>query len=414
MDADVVVVGAGIVGVSVGIHLALRSRKVVVVDRRLPGEETSHGNAGLIERASVVPYAFPRELSTLLRYAANGQTAMRYDLRSLPSFAPWLLRYWRESGPARLARASADMLPLIASSVTEHDRIIALAGLDALVKTGGWIEAYRSEEGLARRLEVCRRLADRYDLKMEALDQTGLSKTEPGVKPGFFGGIHWIDPKSVTNPGLLTKGYARLLESMGSTVAQGTVSAISRRAEGWQVQLEGGDLFARDVVIAQGPWSTQLIGPLGYRIPLLSKRGYHMHYQAENPVAQRFPVADAEVGYVVAPMQFGLRLTTGVELTDPSRPPNTIQLDRAEGHARTIFGLGRRLEDKPWVGHRPCTPDMRPVIGPAPRHAGLWFAFGHNHHGLTLGPVTGRLLAEMMTGETPFTDPTPYSPARFE
>ncbi|WP_454754169.1 NAD(P)/FAD-dependent oxidoreductase [Cupriavidus necator] len=413
MDADVVVIGAGIVGVSVGIHLAQRGRRVVVIDRRLPGEETSHGNAGLIERASVVPYAFPRELLAIARYATNRQTAMRYDARSMPSFAPWLFRYWRESAPARLARASTDMLPLIANSVVEHDKLIELAGLGTLVKPDGWIEGYRTEAALARRLNVCGLLARQHGLAMVALDRRGMEKTEPGLRPGIVGGIHWTDPRSVTDPGRLTQGYARLLESMGGRVLLGTVSALHQRAEGWQVGVDGGEMFAREVVVAQGPWSTQFIAPLGYRIPLLAKRGYHMHYHAETDIAQRFPIADAEVGYVVAPMQRGLRLTTGVELTNPSRPPTTIQLDRAERHAKTIFGLGRRLDDAAWMGHRPCTPDMRPVIGPAPRHAGLWFAFGHNHHGLTLGPVTGRLLAEMMTGEKPFTDPTPYRPARF-
>jgi D-amino-acid dehydrogenase len=138
-----------------------------------------------------------------------------------------------------------------------------------------------------------------------------------------------------------------------------------------------------------------------------------MHYASAAGAPLLRPVVDIEGGYVVAPMRRGLRLTTGVELATRNRPPNYAQLDAAERAARPMFKLGERLDEKPWMGMRPCTPDMRPVLGPAPRHAGLWFAFGHNHHGLTLGPVTGRLVAEMMTGETPFTNPAPYSPQRF-
>jgi D-amino-acid dehydrogenase len=125
------------------------------------------------------------------------------------------------------------------------------------------------------------------------------------------------------------------------------------------------------------------------------------------------PVVDTEKGYVIAPMQGRLRLTTGVEIARRDAPPTGIQLERVERIAKPLFGLGARVDPKPWLGMRPCTPDMRPVIGAAPRHPGLWFAFGHNHHGLTLGPVTGRLLAEMMTGATPFTDARPYRPERF-
>ncbi len=413
MDADVVVIGAGIVGVSVAVHLAQRGRKVILVDKRAPGEETSFGNAGLIERASVVPYGFPRDLATLVRYAGNRQTALRYDARALPSFLPWLARYWHQSAPKRLARASHDMLPLIAHSVSEHDKLIALAGVQPLVRSGGWIEAFRTPEAFARRRAVCEPLALRYRLDMKLLDKAALEQTEPGLAPGFIGAIHWVDPKCVTDPGELTKGYASLLQSMGGTIVRAAVSQLAQSGSAWRVHTDSGEMAASEVVIAQGPWSTQLIAPLGYRIPLVGKRGYHMHYRSEAGTAQRFPIADCEVGYVIAPMERGLRLTTGVELSSDSCPPTPVQLERAERKAKGIFRLGERLDAQPWMGRRPCTPDMRPVIGAAGRHKGLWFAFGHNHHGLTLGPVTGRLLAEMMTDGKPFTDPAPYSPGRF-
>ncbi|AOZ01755.1 amino acid dehydrogenase [Cupriavidus sp. USMAHM13] len=413
MDAEVLVVGAGIVGVSVAVHLVQRGRKVMLLDRRGPGEETSHGNAGLIERASVVPYGFPRDLATLLRYAGNGQTALRYDWRALPTFLPWLARYWRESAPARLARASRDMLPLIAHSVIEHDRLIERAGLSALVKPGGWMEAFRTEAAFQGRLAVCERLAAAHGLAMRALDRDGLQRAEAGLGPGFIGAIHWMDPKSVVDPGQLTRGYARLFQSLGGTLATGEATQIAHRGGTWRVHTAGGELAARELVIAQGPWSMELIGPLGYRIPLKAKRGYHMHYAVASGATQSVPIADCEIGYVVAPMQRGLRLTTGVEIARPGSAPSPIQLARAEGWARDVFRLGRRLDDAAWMGARPCTPDMRPVIGPAGRHPGLWFAFGHNHHGLTLGPASGRLLAEMMTGTGPYVDPRPYSPARF-
>jgi D-amino-acid dehydrogenase len=166
-------------------------------------------------------------------------------------------------------------------------------------------------------------------------------------------------------------------------------------------------------VVALGAWSGDLARRFGYRIPLMAKRGYHMHYQSDGRAALSRPVVDIENGYVVAPMRLGLRLTTGVELACRSRPPSPVQLERAERIARPVFGLGARIDASPWLGLRPCTPDMRPVIGSAERHPGLWFAFGHAHHGLTLGPVTGRLLGELMSGEAGFTDAMPYRVGRF-
>ncbi|CDY75444.1 D-amino acid dehydrogenase small subunit [Caballeronia glathei] len=413
MAQDVIVLGAGIVGVSVALHLQQRGRHVVLVDRRAPGEETSFGNAGLIEASSVVPYAFPRDWRTVLRFARNDSTALRYDLRSLPSYATWLARFWWESAPNRLQAAARDMLPLVARCVAEHDAFIDRAGLRELVRPTGWLEAYRSRASFEKEAPDAERIAAAHGLHVSILDASALRSAEASLAPGYAGAIHWADPKSVSDPGALTKGYAGLFEREGGTILRGDALTLEATGRGWRVRTADGVVEAQEAVVALGVWSDAVLRPLGYRMPLMAKRGYHMHYASEADAPLLRPVVDIEAGYVVAPMKRGLRLTTGVELASRERPANPVQLDLAERAARPVFGLGQRLDDKPWLGLRPCTPDMRPVIGPAGRHAGLWFAFGHAHHGLTLGPVTGRLLAEMMSGETPFTDPSPYRPSRF-
>ncbi|MEA3084108.1 MAG: hypothetical protein QOC89_1805 [Paraburkholderia sp.] len=412
MDFDVIVLGAGIVGVSSALHVQDRGRRVALVDRRGPGEETSFGNAGLIERSSVIPYGFPRDLATLLRYLRNRSTDLYWDYQALPSFATWLARFWWESSPERLEAAARDMLPLIRQSVAEHDALIARAGLARFVHDGGWIEAFRTQTKFEREAAAAEATATQYGLRVAALDAERLQAREAGLRAGFCGALHWQDPKSISNPGALTKGYARLFQDGGGTLLLGDASTVRQEAGAWTVQSAQGRISANEVVVALGPWSDTVFAPLGYRIPLRAKRGYHMHYEATNAMLS-VPLVDTERGYVVAPMEGRLRLTTGVEIARRDAAPTGIQLARAESEARPVFGLGRRLDEAPWLGLRPCTPDMRPVIGRAPRHRGLWFAFGHNHHGLTLGPVTGRLLAEMMTGAEPCADPYPFRPERF-
>ncbi|MFM0393317.1 NAD(P)/FAD-dependent oxidoreductase [Paraburkholderia phytofirmans] len=412
MDFDVIVLGAGIVGVSSALHLQDRGRRVALVDRRGPGEETSFGNAGLIESSSVVPYAFPRDLGTLLRYARNRSTDLYWDYRALPSFAGWLARFWWESSPERLMAAAHDMLPLMRHSVAEHDALIARAGLEQLASDKGWIEAFRTPAEFLRQAAAAEVTASTYGLRVTTLDAAALAAREPGVAEGFCGALHWQDPKSIVNPGALTKGYARLFEEGGGALLTGEATTVKAEGGAWTVQTSSGRISAKEVVVALGPWSDRVFAPLGYRIPLRAKRGYHMHYQPTQPMLS-MPLVDSQQGYVVAPMQGRLRLTTGVEIARREAEPTGVQLERAERTARPTFGLGARLDEHPWLGLRPCTPDMRPVIGPAPRHRGLWFAFGHNHHGLTLGPVTGRLLAEMMTGAQPFIDARPFRPERF-
>ncbi|KAF1025104.1 MAG: D-amino acid dehydrogenase 1 [Burkholderia plantarii] len=414
MDFDVIVLGAGIVGVSTALHLRDRGQRVALLDRQAPGQGTSFGNAGLIERSSVAPYAFPRSRLTLLRYATHRATELVWHAPSLPAFAPWLLRFWRESAPARHAAAARDMLPLIERCVVEHDALTARsAQAAALVRASGWIEAFRTPAAFERGAAHAAGIAARHGLRHAALDAAALRAREPALRGGFAGGIHWLDPKAVSDPGALVAAYASLFLERGGVLLRGDAATLAQTDRGWRVRTDAGETSARQVVLALGPWSDTVFARLGYRIPLREKRGYHMHYAPTGCARLSAPVVDIAHGYVIAPMARGLRLTTGVEIAARSLPPTGIQLARAERIARPTFGLGERLDPAPWLGFRPCTPDMRPVIGAAPRHPGMWFAFGHNHHGLTLGPITGRLLAQAICGETPDVDLTPFRAERF-
>ncbi|WP_029031194.1 NAD(P)/FAD-dependent oxidoreductase [Salinarimonas rosea] len=412
MRADVVVLGAGIVGVSVALHLQARGRSVALVDRREAGEETSYGNAGLIERASIVPYAFPRDPGKLLRYGLNRSTEAHYHLAYLPRIAPWLLRYWRSSSKRGLAEATRAMLPLIELCVSEHEKLMNDAGIAPLLRKTGWIKGFRSQrtfDKALREAEATRPFGISYDV----LDQAEVHAREPHLSDVIIGGIHWLDPATVPDPSAVAKGYARLFLQRGGRFVHGDARSFAPEAGGFAVDTEGGRLSAAEAVLALGPWSDDVFRPLGYAIPLAVKRGYHMHYKPQGNAVLNHPVFDTDAGFVLAPMTQGVRMTTGAEFAHRDAPPTPVQVDRAEPLAREIFPLGVRAEEKPWLGARPCLPDMRPVIGPAPKHRGLWFAFGHNHHGFTLGPVTGRLLAEMMTDAVPCADPYWFRADRF-
>ncbi len=412
MRKEVIVLGAGIVGVSTALHLQARGCAVRLVDKGEPGEGTSFGNAGLIERSSVVPYAFPQGLGALLRYGLNNRSDVRYDPLYLPKIARFLFRYWRESSPERLKIATEAMLPLVEASVVEHDRLVAQSGCEDLIRRQGWIEVFRNDEAFRAAVARLPQL-ERFHLSYDVLDADALRKREPALGE-VAGGVHWRDPNTVTDPAGLVKAYAALFTRQGGVFSHGDAATLTQAGAGWRMTTTDGPAEASDVVVALGPQAGQVFGKLGYDLPLAVKRGHHLHFDMKDGARLDHTVVDEEGGYVLAPMVRGLRLTTGIEFASPSAPANRIQLDRTEKLARRLVPqLGRPVDAAPWLGLRPCTPDMRPMIGPAPRHKGLWFNFGHAHHGLTLGPATGRLLAEMMTGEKPFVNPAPYSVERF-
>lgn len=410
MKFDTLVLGAGMVGVSIAAHLQQRGLSVALVDRKAPGNETSFGNAGLIQREGVYPYAFPRAFSKLLGYASNRALDVRYHPAAMAKLAPFLYRYWRNSEPSRHAAIARSYATLIERSVSEHQALAEAAGAAALLRPTGWVRVFRTPARLAEEVRTAEQWHREFGVAFDALDAAALHALEPDLAETLVGGVRFPQSNSVNDPNALVTAYARYFEQLGGRFVHGDALTLAPQ---WRVSTDDGVLEARSVVVALGPWSERISGALGYRLPLGIKRGYHMHYRSERNAKLGQPVLDAENGYLLAPMARGIRLTTGVELALLDEPKTPDQLAAVEPIARKLFPLGERVDAEPWMGQRPCTADMLPIIGPAPRHQDLWFAFGHAHHGLTLGPVTGRLIADMVTGAAPCVDPRPFRVDRF-
>jgi D-amino-acid dehydrogenase len=409
---DVIVLGAGIVGTSIAVHLAKRGLAVALVDRSGPGEGTSYGNAGIIAGDTLFPPAFPADWRSLVRVALKRSPQVNYHLAFLPRIAPWLAAFAAASRPSRLIETARVMRPLYARALTEHEALAAEAGAERYFSRRGWLKLYRTEAAFAAQASELE-LAASFGMAAVLLDRDGARALEPALAGVFRRAVHWSGAVSVSNPLALTRAYAARFAALGGVALSGDARTLHRASALWRVETAAGPFDAGEVVLALGPWTSDVLEPLGVRLPLAVKRGYHRHFRPRGNAMLSRPVLDAENGYTLAPMEQGIRLTTGVEFAARDAPPTPVQFARLLPAARQLFPLGEPVEAQPWLGARPCFPDSRPVIGRALGKRGLWLACGHAHWGLTLGPATGRLLAEMMTGATPFCDPQPYAAERF-
>ena len=306
------------------------------------------------------------------------------------------------------------MRPLFARAVAEHEALVAEAGavpsaISSAAAGSSSTAPTAAFAAQARELE----LAEKFGIANVPLGCDAARALEPSLAPVFRRAVHWTGAVSVTNPLALTRAYAARFAAIGGIALTGDARTLHRVHPYWRVESAAGPLDAGDVVVALGPWTPDVLVPLGIKLPLAVKRGYHRHFRARGNAALSRPVLDAGNGYCLAPMEQGIRITTGAEFAARDAAPTPVQFDRLLPAARELFALGEPVEPQPWMGARPCFPDSRPVIGRAPRQRGLWLACGHGHWGLTLGPATGRLIAEMMTGATPFCDPKPYGADRF-
>lgn len=409
---DVIVLGAGIVGLSAALHLQKRGVRTILVDRQGPGEGTSYGNAGIIEGNTLFPYPFPRSIRALTRVALKLATEANYHAGFLPRIARWLFNVRRATTVEGLVETARIMRPIFALALAEHEALAKESGAEKYLRHTGWLRVYRSDSAFEK-LAAELRLADEYGLPYEKLDVGGALALEPSLSPVFRHGVLWPQASSYSNPLGVSRAFAAHYVALGGETVIGDAKTLRRANGGWAVTASDGEVQAEEAVIALGPWSPDILEPLGIDLPLAVKRGYHWHFGAKGNASLSRPVLDADIGFILGPMEQGIRITTGAEFAHRDAPPTPVQIDRLMPYAKELFPLGEPTEAKPWLGARPCFWDSRPVIGRAPGQKGLWLDYGHGHSGLTLGPVSGRLLAEMMTGASTVIDPAPFRAERF-
>ncbi|MGJ8523404.1 D-amino acid dehydrogenase [Carnimonas sp. R-84981] len=410
--ATSIVLGAGMVGVSTALALQQRGDDVLLVDRKGIGRETSYGNAGAIQTEACEPTAFPRSVGFLLKAATKQHNMINWHPRAVIENRHALWGYWKNSAPARHAAISQWYARFTAKAEKHHAPLAKAADAEHLIRRSGYIAAFRQASTLESHMKTAERLKQGWDVPVVELSDAQVHEKEPALNVSLAGGLWFSNVWTCQSPGALTSAYGELFKQRGGSVAYGDAMSLAATEDGgWSVMTEQGRVEAERVVVALGPWSSELTERFGYRIPLLRKRGYHRHFTSSS--GPNNAMLDVDNATFMSPMNQGLRVCTGAEITQFDAPADLRQISRAEQAAREFFELGERVESSPWIGHRPCLPDMLPVIGAAPRHKGLWFHFGHAHQGFTGGPAAAQLLMELMVdGKSPDWA-AHFSPARF-
>ncbi|MCF3973444.1 NAD(P)/FAD-dependent oxidoreductase [Paracoccus salsus] len=389
--SEILVLGAGMVGVSTALALQARGHDVTIIDRNAPGRETSYGNAGLIQTEAVEPYAMPLAPGALMQIALGRGYDVKWNIPGLLSQAGAVLAYARNSLPAAHRRASQTWGKLIRQSTERHGPLVEASGADNIIRRDGYIELHRTPAKLDKARSVAERFLAEFGVEATVLDSQQLRRLEPSIKVEVAGGTHWSDSWNCSDPGGLVARYAALFEKRGGRIVNGDAGDLHRKGAAWVADEAQGE----HAVVALGPWSPLMLSRFGLKVPMVFKRGYHRHYHMDAP--PHHPIADFANSVVLSPMRRGLRIATAAELTRNPRltPP---QLKHGEQAARELFDIGAPVEAEPWTGRRPCMPDMLPVVGRVPDQHNLWAHFGHGHQGFTLGPVTAEILADEMNG----------------
>jgi D-amino-acid dehydrogenase len=403
---DVIVLGAGIVGVSTALHLLKRGLSVALVDHQAPGLETSDANAGIVDGSGCPPALFPESLPGEWSAMRQGRSPHRLDWMSARQWLGPFLRMGLRGAGDRLA-LSRTLGPLMRQALLEHRALLRLASAERFLRDTGYLDIYRSAAGFDRAgalIDAARGLG----ASPEILTAQEVTDLEPALRPIFSRAVLWRDSFSVSDPGLVTKRFADLFGAWGGLVAIGEAAELTREAGGWRLVTDRGLLTGPRVVLCLGPWTGEMLTRLRRPLPFAPLRGYRRHYAAPEGSDLALPVVDVEAGFALTPTGRGVRLTTGREWAGMHRPVSHRPIHRAIEQARDLFPLGEP-RDQVMVATRTALPDGLPVVGAVPGIEGLWVNAGHGALGYTLGPVTARLLTDLLTNQPSTLDATPFA-----
>jgi len=416
MGKTVGVIGAGMVGVAAASWLQRDGHRVFLVERGNPGEATSFGNAGCLNGSSVVPMSMPGTIRNVPRWLADPLGPLSIRWRYLPWLAPWLVRFVRAGSPERVAAQARALRALLAPSVETLLPLAKDAGVGDLVHRAGHLWVYRSEASRAKDQAAWKLRRDNGVVATE-LTADELRQLEPTVARDFACGILVEENGHLGNPHRMVQGLAAALQRNGVEIHRTQALGFTLEHDRLKaIRTDAGELPCDAAVVAAGAWSKPLAAMLGDKVPLETERGYHLMIH-DPEVMPRIPVSDADGKFVATPMETGLRFAGTVELAGLKAPPDWRR-------ARILLEQGRKLlpglaashpEERlsQWMGHRPSMPDSLPCLGPATRTPDVIYAFGHGHVGMAASPVTGKVVADLVSGRKPMIDVTAFRPQRF-
>jgi D-amino-acid dehydrogenase len=407
-----VVIGAGIVGVCCATYLQRQGCAVTLVDRLPPGEACSFGNAGSLSPGSCVPNPMPGNLAKVPGWLLSGDGPLTIRWRYLPKLMPWLIGFIRAGTPARV-EAAADALATLHSPTLElYQELARQAGISDLVRPSDYLFVFGSEASYASSSygwQLRRARGARFD----ELSAAELRELEPDLSRHYVRGVLLHDQGYTLNPSRLVKALAAQAAREGVEILQDEVSGFDGTAGHVQaVRTAGRTIHAANVVIAGGAWSRRLTAKLGLRIPLDTERGYHATV-ANAGVRVGRPIMEGDYKFLATPMEMGVRFAGMVELAGVDAPMSQRRADTIVRLARRMFPAVETTEVSQWMGRRPSMPDGLPVIGRSPAHDNVYLAFGHGHTGMIGSPMTGRIIAGLVTGQRPNIDVSPFRADRF-
>ena len=411
MSADVMVLGAGLVGIFTALNLAQQGQKVVLIDRGEPGQEASSGNAGVISPWSIAPGCAPGVWRKLPGMLLGADKPLNVQAGFWPKMVPWGTRFLLNGTEKKYRKTANAMYDLCRPSVTLYKDWLALVGHAKLITDSYYIHAFRHQNN-ANLDALDYAIRAEKGAEMQLVGRIGLAEVEPALAPIYDAAILIKGQARLLSPGRVGTVLAEYACRLGVEIQCADIGHVSREGGDWQAIGQGRVFRASKLVVCAGVWSEKLLRKTGLHIPLVAERGYHLEIPSGH-ISLNHSVMDMAGKIVASSMKGGLRLAGAAEFAAIDAPPSEWRESLLRRQAARMLPDLDLFHARFWMGSRPSLPDSLPIIGALSPSEGLFGAFGHAHQGVMMAPMTGKVLTDVILGKKPSIDMSPYHPMRF-
>ncbi|MFG0254426.1 MAG: NAD(P)/FAD-dependent oxidoreductase [Rhodopirellula sp. JB053] len=411
---SVVIVGAGTIGIACAHYLSKMGLKVTVIDRGKLAAACSHGNCGYICPSHVPPLTEPGAFSVAFKSLFNPQAPFRVKPRISPAMWNWMWQFAKRCNHQQVLTVGKHLQAILDASMDEYREIMKEHAFDSEWAENGLLYVLRTQRAMDAFAKSDEMLTEEFGVSATRIEGDQLPSFDPGLKPGLAGAFHYTGDASV-RPDRLNQQWVELLRGSGVQFLEDCeLSSVEK--EGGRIRAlvtTEEKLEADHFVFAMGAWSTRWSQELQCRIPIEPGKGYSLT-MARADSQPKYPMLFPEHKVGVSPFEDGWRLGSMMEFAgyDETIGDSRIQQLRDSARPYLVASVDGEAEEK-WFGWRPMTWDSLPIIGRTKNLHNAFLATGHNMLGLSLAPSTGRLIAELVTGNQTHIDATPYSPSRF-
>ncbi|MDH0616552.1 MULTISPECIES: FAD-binding oxidoreductase [unclassified Agrobacterium] len=409
---DVIVIGAGVVGLSAAIAAQGRGLSVTVIDREGPAAGASAGNAGAFAFTDILPLASPGILWKAPKWLLDPLGPLSVPPAYALKIAPWMFRFWRACASSKVEHSTAAQTALMDFARAELEPFLKKTDTTAMLRKEGNLQVYESEAEFEASLAGWK-ARERHGIEFRHLNAEQMAEIQPGIAPRFTCGTFTPGWYSIADPKFYTLALAEHFRTIGGRIECLDIASLRPLEDGVEVvSQDGRTRKASKVVLAAGAFSHRIARSLGEKIPLETERGYNTTLPS-GAFDLRTQVTFGGHGFVVTRLSSGIRVGGAVELGGLELPPNFARSEALLAKAKAFLPGLKTEGGKQWMGFRPSLPDSLPAIGQARHTARVVYAFGHGHLGLTQSAGTARIVADLLTGQKPAIDTRAFSPQRF-